>query len=229
MKKKNLAMSKKPWINHKSLAWSLIVSLLLTINLSGDIYYNGTDKIFHKKHMQNQVQQCDTIRCYVIEGAGYFLKAHAGFLDFMQEFELAGLQGLDFPVLQAKLDMAIDNLLAARDTYTRLNDITEVMPYDPVTRKRLMNFDYNKFVEENKLNKEIFNELKPLLKSGRVRVMYEKILAQIDEISAVAGLIREEVEAGVSPQLTHLYHLNELFSISLIQGQYAARVFQEIK
>lgn len=222
-------MSRKCRINHKFLALSLLISLFFTIKLSGDIYYNGTDKIFYKKRIQNQIQQCDTMRCYVIEGAGYFLKAHAGILDFMQEFELAGLYGLDFPVLQAKLGTAIDNLQAAKDTYIWLKQTADVTAYEPVVVESLLTFDYDAFRLKNRLIGEIFNESKLFLKNGMVKEMYGNILTQIDDILAIAGLIREEIEAGGAPQLAHLYRLNELFSISLIQGQYAARVFQEIK
>ncbi len=212
-----------------TLTWGVTVLLLFTINLAGNIYYNYTDNSFNNPKGASTTQECDTLRCYVIEGAGYFLKSHSDFLAFLNCVELEELYGMDYNVLTANLNSAVETMQAAKNTYLHLKQKADTTPYRQDVLDRLLTFDYDTFQVDNGLIESIFAEVKFFLYNGKIREMYGEILVHLDEILAVAGIIKAEIEAGRSPELKHLYRLNQSCSKSLLFGQYAAMVFLEIK
>jgi hypothetical protein len=56
-----------------------------------------------------------------------------------------------------------------------------------------------------------------------------KILADTEKILRLLTPVKAAVDAGKFPTLADVWDLNQAFSRTLMFGQYAARVFHEIK
>jgi hypothetical protein len=201
--------------------------MLSTLNVSAVIYFNGAGGNFGGGSESTLLQE-KTIRDYVIEGAGYFLESYSGFLLFLNKVELNELQGLDYNEVQMILNSAIEKMENARDIYTRLKQEADVTPYNPDMIDQLMNFDYDDFQETNHLVAPIFKQVEYYLEKGNIREMFDEALLDMEKILDIASLIKGRIDRGEFPEVSRLWELNEFCSVSLLFGQYAARVFQEI-
>jgi hypothetical protein len=208
------------------LLW-VAVLLLSTMNVSAVIYFNGAGGNFGGGS-ENTLPQEKTIRDYVIEGAGYFLESYSGFLLFLNKVELKELQGLDYNEVQMILNSAIEKMENARDVYTLLKQEADVTPYNPDMIAELMNFDYDGFQEANHLVGPIFKQVESYLEKGNIREIFDAALSHMGKILDIADKIKGKIDGAEFPGLTDLWKLNEACSLSLLFGQYAARVFQEI-
>ena len=80
-----------------------------------------------------------TIRKYIIEGAGYFLKSHSDFLLFLNKIELSELNGIDYIELQNIIKRVIENLENAKAAYENLISIAKETPYNESVIEKLKN------------------------------------------------------------------------------------------
>lgn len=212
--------------------WGIAVLMLFHLNLSAFIYLNNSDICFSKTsgfEGEITVLQCEALRCYIIDGAGYFLDSHADFLRLLQKLEVGELNGLDYNQLRLHLDRVINNMLNAKSIYLQLKQTADVTPYDPTVIGQLLNFNYDVFRAENQLLEPIFERVRFFLCNGAVREIYGEILTHTDNILNILDEIKAKIDAGEFPGLSDLYKLNDSFAESLLFGEYIARAFREIK
>jgi hypothetical protein len=210
----------------------MVVLLLFHLNLSAFFLFNSSEKSFSiisGSDGEVAVLGCNTLRCYIIEGAGYYLDSHADFLRFLQRLEVGELNGLDYDQLRLDVDSVIFKLFNAREKYLHLKQTADMTPYNPNVIAQLLTFDYDVFRENKRLIGPVFDKVRVFLGNGAVREMYGEIVKKIDKISAVAYVVKEKIDAGEFPELSSLYDLNELYAETLLFGKYAAMVYQEIK
>jgi len=210
----------------------IAVILLFHFNLSAFIFFNNSEICFNQAsgyEGEIAVLQCETLRCHVIDGAGYFLDSHADVIRLLQALEVGELSGLDYNRLRFRLDSAIEHLLAAQNTYSKLKQTADLIPYDSLVLDQLLNFNYDVFRAENHLLEPIFERVRFFLCNGAVRELYGEVLTQIERILVISYEIKAKIDIGEYPGLSDLYKLNDSYSESLLFGEYAARVFREIK
>lgn len=220
-----------PKHNLTKVLWVAAIIMLSHINLSALIYFNKSEICFNNVSGvggEIAVVKCNALRCYVIDGAGYFLDSHSDYLRFLQRIEVGERNGLDYNQLRLDLDSAIDKMLNAKDIYLQLKQTADMTPYNPTVLDQLLNFNYHVFRVENQLNEPIFARVRFFLCNGAIREMYGEILVQIENILNIADHIKERIDVGEFPLLSDLYRLNESYSESLLFGEYTARVFREI-
>jgi hypothetical protein len=209
-------------------AMGVTVFMLLYLNLSGVIWYNRTNRSFQEIPAEGLCLQEKALKAYVIEGAGYFLKSYSDFLLFLDKVEMAELQGYDQQELQFILDNAIEKMQYTHVLYCQLKQKADATPYDPAIIADLSIFNYDLFMEEKGLLKDIFKQVKAFLSKGKIRELYGEVLMQTERILSIANLIREQLVLGELPQVSHLYDLNEALAQYMLFGEYSARVFQEV-
>jgi hypothetical protein len=165
---------------------------------------------------------------YIVEGAGYFLDSYSYTLQFMRKVELADHQGLNYPELSQLLDTALVNMQQAMDTYKLLKETADITPYNPEVIEALKNFNYDLYGETNGLNKEIFAEVKSYLIKGQVREIYGKLLSDMGIMIDLLQKVKKNIDKNQFPPVRTVRQLNQVYSISLLFGQYVAAVFADL-
>lgn len=212
----------------KRVLLGLAALVLFTLNGWTLVYLNGSVWTFEFGEEEIAGAGDGTLNDYVIEGAGYFLKANSDFMLFLEKAEMSELNGVDFNGLQVNLDNAILNMVSARDVYIQLKQKADITPYNPVVIDELAKFNYDVFRKKQGLNASIFEQVRGYLENGEVREVYGKIIADTEEILAIANAVKAKIDIGEFPELSSLWNLGQACSNSLLFGQYVARVFYEI-
>jgi len=166
---------------------------------------------------------------YIAIGAGYFLKAYSNTLQLMNKIELSGINGMNYNEWNALLDKTLYNMAMAKETYMKLVKETESLPYNTSVLETLKQFDYDAFQSEISADKEIFAEVKAYLVKGDMNGVYFKILANTEKIEAVLTQVKGKIYAGIPAVVNDIYQVNQLFSSSLLFGQYVAQVCGRVK
>jgi len=117
----------------------------------------------------------------------------------------------------------------AKETYMKLVKETESLPYNTSVLETLKQFNYDAFQSEISANKEIFDEVKAYLVKGDMKGVFVKILANTEKIEAVLTQVKEKIYDGVPAVVNDIYQVNQLFSSSLLFGQYVAQVCGRVK
>lgn len=205
------------------------IFVLLHLDVAGAIWYNSSYCGFQDLDGVSENPQEKTLREYAIEGAGYFLESYSDYLLFLNKVELAELRGFDWNELRFILDRVIEKLQYANDLIGQLKQKADVIPYNPVIIDELLNFDYDAFSEQERLNESVFKQVEAFLSKGKIREMYGQALLHTRDILFSANVIREKMEEGVFPEISNLHALNESYIQSLLFGKYSAQLFQKIK
>jgi len=166
---------------------------------------------------------------YIATGAGYFLKAYSNTLQLMNKIELSDINGINYDEWNALLDKTIYNIALAKETYAKLIKETENLPYNTSVLETLKQFNYDAFQSEISADKEIFDEVKAYLVKGDMKGVFVKILANTEKIEVLLIQAKGKVYAGVPAVVNDIYQVNQLFSSSLLFGQYVAQVCGRVK
>lgn len=94
--------------------------------------------------------------------------------------------------------------------------------------ERLKYFDYVGFKESRGLNKEKFSDVEKYLSNGDVRGAFSKIVSNCEKLSSMLQSLLKSSESGVFPDLKTVLWANNLFSDTLVFGQYCAEVFHTL-
>lgn len=170
-----------------------------------------------------------TIEAYIVEGAGYFLKANSDIQLLLRLVELQDLQGIDFQDIQAVVNSTLENMNNLRQTYERLIQKAETTPYNQSVINVLKNFAYEAFMKENGLNGEIFEKVRGFLQTGDITGVFKYTYSRYQEIIELLNVIKQAVSGNKLPVLSIFWQLNENTSYVSYFGSYVARVFAGIR
>jgi hypothetical protein len=204
----------------------IIISMMIYQMGLSCIYHNGSGRGFEDPEDPADGLKADSkISVLIEECAGYFLNGYSDFLSFLNRFELQDLNGIDYNEWQEKLDPAIDNIKNAKKAFQKLIQKAEITPYKKDIVEKLINFDYDDFMEKNGLNAEIFKKVEYYLSEGDIIGNYKLAYNSICAIEEMLNLIKVKLLLNKMPELSNIWKLNETFSETLIYGGYVARVF----
>jgi len=170
-----------------------------------------------------------TIKGYIIDGAGYFLKSNSDMQLFLSKIELSELNGTDYSELQNIINSAIENMENAKETYINLISIAKRTPYNPSVIEKLQLFDYSSFQEKNKLNADIFKQVETFLSNGNVNGIFEKLKEDMENILKKLYNIKSGVDSSRFPELSELWQVNQMNSVTMLFGQYATEILYALK
>lgn len=169
-----------------------------------------------------------SIEDYIVEGGGYYLKANSAIQTLLQMVEWQDFQGMDYNELQHVLDKAISNMYGAIFAYQILILKAEGTPYNEDVLKKLAEFDYQSFMEENRLNPYIFGEVEGYLKNGDITGIFRRTYFKFIDIVSRLYLIDAAISHNSLPGINVFRELNETAADVSIFGSYTARVFSNI-
>lgn len=170
-----------------------------------------------------------TISALIEEGAGYYLNANSYLQAFLNRLELSDSNGFDFIEAAQLVDNALANIKNAKTVYEQIIREAENTPYNESFISKLKGFGYLGFMIENKLNQPVFNELSGILETGDLTGLLKQVHAKVTGIEALLTPIKNDLSSGIMPGLKNVWEANERFQLTLLFGQYAARVFFEVK
>jgi len=219
---------RKKRILAKIIVFCALFFMILNFNLLPYVWVNGGEGGYSEGDGESFVYG-SSIKYYIIKGGGYYLGGYSDILKFLDRIEVSGLNGLDYTELNQILDSAIHKMNNVNNSYFMLILIAEFTPYNLTFIDKLKTFDYRGFESAHHLNAVIFGKVEEYLKKGDITGAFKACRTDILEIIAVLEEIKGYTITNRMPDLTMLWSLNELCSESLLFGQYAARVFAEVK
>jgi hypothetical protein len=169
-----------------------------------------------------------SIEDYIVEGGGYYLKANSAIQTLLQMVEWQEMQGMDYNEFQHVLDKSISNMHSAIFAYQQLIIKAEATPYNEDMLKKLEEFDYPAFMENNRLNPYIFGEVEGYLKYGDITDIFSRTYFNFIDIVNRLYLIDAGVTQNSLPDITVFRELNEIAANLSTFGSYTARVFSNI-
>jgi virulence-associated protein VapD len=170
----------------------------------------------------------NTIERYVIKGAGYYLDAYSDILAFLNRMELSDMQGMDYNESRQILDRAMANMIDVLKIYERLIKKAEVTPYNEAVISKLMEFDYNGFMQERGLNSVIFGKVEDHLKRGDITGLLRQMYTEFAVIAGLLSSVRDELNLEKLTEMSKVWRLNERCSQALLFGQYGSMVFYAV-
>ncbi|NIM17291.1 MAG: hypothetical protein GTO45_35255 [Candidatus Aminicenantes bacterium] len=203
---------------------ALIVIAAMGTSVSSYIVLNYSEIAYESSN-----ESSIAVDAYIAESAGYFLKGYSDILHFLNKVERSELDGTDYNELLDILNQAIGNMEQARMAYEKLTRIANDSPYNPAIIDRLLAFDYERFQQENELNRDIFTKVRKYLEKGDVRGIYARLLAYTTNIQNILIELKSTVERGKFPIIRGLWQLNKQCSEALLFGENVSEIFLTIK
>lgn len=207
----------------------MVVLILFHLNSPALTYCNDTYSAFLEIDKKQKNSELGTIKVYVVGGAGCFTEAYSEFVLFLNKIEIGELGSLNYNELKMVLDKAIEKMVDTKNIYCELKQKADHTPYNPKVINELLAFNYGNFQIKNHLLEPVFNNVKHYLCRGKIREMYGERISQIERILSIANMIKSKIEVSELPGSSVFHDLNEACSQSLLFGQYASRVFREIR
>jgi hypothetical protein len=204
----------------------LVMFTLIIINESiySRIILNRGDEAFENLNTDGKSV---TIQSCIIDGAGYYMKAYSDILLFLQGIEWSTPENVNYDELKNLVTRAIDNMKNAEGVYTILEEMANATSYNPAFIEKLTAFDYSIFQQERAAEGTAFSNTRKYLAAGDVRGLFTHIKTGTGDILNMLMDIRAAFDAEKFPALSSLWRLNQLFSETMLFGQYAAEVFYE--
>ena len=211
----------------------LLVFLLFTlpINLKALLFGNESESAYLPP--QNAFNNTASIRSITLgqliaDGGSHFFKSAGHINQFFSLVESSEITDPDYKGLQKSLNTAIFYLEQARFTYLQLKNRAAVTPYNQEVISKLLNFDYDSFQQENSLFPVIFENVKGFLAAGNVTGIYNEFHSYTGYIFDLLYLLKKDIDAGIFPDISIVWSVNQKYSEVKLFGQYVARVFYSI-
>lgn len=201
----------------------IILVVFFTVNGYSRVIFNRGESVF-----AGTADKDVAVRSSIIDAAGYFLNSSSAFQALLNRIELADTNGGDYNEWAQVCSGAVTHMRNAVAQYLILKQTLEYRPYNPEMIDRLLCFDYDDFQKKNMLIPGIYAEVKSYLGCGNVRGIFEHMLSATGKILASLTRVKTSLDAGVIPDLTLLWRLNQDYAEAMLFGQYAAQIFYEI-
>jgi hypothetical protein len=169
-----------------------------------------------------------TLKTYVVESAGYFLKSYDAYQEFLYCVEMSESNGIDSAEFKNTLYRAVDNMEKAKAAYSNLKTASEKIPYNQEMIDQLMKFDYDGFRIKNGLNEPIFEKLRAFLSKGDIAGFDAAVIANMDSILSRLYELKVSVDKGLAAEIALIWRANQAYTEAQLFGQYMSEVFRDI-
>lgn len=174
------------------------------------------------------VKTTSSLAALIIEGAGQYMKAYSSYLLVANKVEMSDLYGVNYDELSELITQAIDDTQLTLYTYISLVDKANGTAYNQNVINQLVEFDYHGFKLEKGLNTTIFRKVYGYLSEGDIRGSYAYVIPQLENILATLFEMKSLVQGKQLPENKMIWRVNQVFSETLLFGQYNAEVFYRV-
>jgi len=170
----------------------------------------------------------ESMKADIESGSAYFLSAYSDFMKALSQMELSGSQGVNYKELSDILSSAISNMEVAESAYSSLVKQAQTTPYNPSVIDRLKSFDYKGFQQKKGLNSTIFDIVAGSLGEGDIANLYMNMGHNAVLVGRKIIMLKSIVDNNMPPELKPIQEVNQLFSETILTGQYMSEVFEDI-
>jgi hypothetical protein len=135
---------------------------------------------------------------------------------------------VDYNDLRETLYSAIKSMEEAKEVYITLKQRAEATPYNQEKINRLISFDYTEFQEKMGINNSTFKNVAAYLREGDVTGLFGETLSAVETILRMLYQVKETIDNDQIPENSIMWRLNQIYSETLMAGQYAAEVFYAV-
>ena len=89
--------------------------------------------------------------------------------------------------------------------------------------------DYETFQKENQLFPNVFTRVKDFLSIGDVTGIFNEFYLYTGQILELLHKLKKDIDAGIFPDLSIVWRVNQKYSEFKMFGQYSAQVFYRLK
>ena len=193
----------------------IITILAFALSMHAFIFMNDLNCAFSESQEKILLEE------NVIAGSAHFLhsKSYADLL--LMEYEKPGQQAFNFTLALEYVEKAIAELEISKEKYVKAAEIGERLGYIETKQSWFKEFNYDTFILENNLNREIAGIVKSYLIKGDVLGVYRHNLDNIDGILTTLSSIRDQVKIGTKPDISSFWKLLQQYSEAALFGNYS--------
>ena len=164
----------------------------------------------------------------VVAGAIHFLHSKSNTDLLLMEYEKSARQAFNHAQALEYTEKAIAELEAAKVNYARAVEIGERTGYIEKKQAWFKEYDYDTFISDNKLNKEIAGMVKGYLINADILGVYKHSIDNIDELLTILYSIRDKVKVNEKPGISIFWTLLHQYSETTLFGNYSTRIGLDI-
>jgi hypothetical protein len=195
----------------------ILITLLNTQQIQAFVWANDIVRAFDDESGEKQQQ----IEGHVITGASLFLQAQSQANLLLNEYELSGSQPFSCTVSLEYTEKTIALLENARDEYMKAKENGEAAGYNPGKTSLFKSFDYDAFIADNRLNKDIAKKVRDYLRTGNILGIYQQTIDDLSGMLDTLYRLRDNLRAGVKPDIKLFWTLMQQFSGASLFGNYS--------
>jgi len=164
----------------------------------------------------------------ITEGASELLQSASEAFLFLNEAELAGINGLNVGAALQRVDLAAAGVEQALNLFKDIIAVGKEAGYDQKRIGRLKGFSYDQFARDNGLSVETMNKVSGYLGRGNVLGFYRHHVRNLQALQNTLNRIKVDLLAGKLSENQLLWSLLQQYNTTLMFGNYASLVFYKI-
>ena len=211
----------------------IIISAFLFMNAYSYIAYNGAGGGYggggESSGGSSICSQENDVEYFIMLGAGHYLDAKTDIQQLLKSVEWQDIRGVNYTDMQFLVDSALYHMKNALYIYEILIRIAEMTPYNEAVQALLKGFDYDAYMLENGLNKDLFDIVRQHLQSGDITGIFKITRTNYTKLIQLLQAVKKEVHNNKMPGLSIFWQLNEILDNTSTIGSYTARVFVAIQ
>jgi hypothetical protein len=191
----------------------VMVTLFLAFTLGAFIELNDIVPAFPEEEQ-------GAIESAVIQGAIHFLQAKSQADLLLGEVEKSAKQPLNYSSALAYTEKTISELEKSIDEYDQAITFAKRAGYVNEVIQKFLNFNYDTYATENKLNRDIMAVVKAYFSGGNIVGVYQQNVEYLGEILITLHLIKDKLTTNLLPDVSLSWQLLQQFSHTSLFGNY---------
>lgn len=165
----------------------------------------------------------------IVEGASNFLQSYSQIFLLLNESELSSNNGFDFLKAKTAVDLALTKIIESKKYYSSALQCDENEVNNLPIIEKLKIFDYDRLIASRQLNPCVMEKITYFLLKGDLAGMYDKIIKDLENMTACLLPIKESIENNIIPDIENLRSLYQKYSDFMLLGYYSSLIFYEIR
>lgn len=164
----------------------------------------------------------------VIQGAVHFLQAQSQASLLLGEFEKSGKQPFSYSFALQAVEGAISEVEKSIYEYEVAVTIGKRAGYVHAVIQKFKNYNYDVFVSEKGLNRDIMEMVRAYFSGGNIIGAYQQNMEYLGEILITLHLIKDKLDTNQLPDISLFWQLVRQFSRTALFGNYCTSAAVDI-
>lgn len=164
----------------------------------------------------------------ITDSASQLLQSASEAFLFMNEVEIAELNGMNSGAALQRVDLATAKVEQALKTFNEIIVIGSEAGYDADRIAKLKAFNYLRYALDNGLSMETMNKVSGYLGKGNVLGFYRAHAGNLGKLLNILNIIKKDLLAGKLSENQVLWSLLHQYNNTMMFSNYASLVFYTI-